>query len=213
MYPSEEVPSGMAAAIPALFPGYDPDPEGVFEDPWPVLQAWSPDNSAPERPLMCLATLDENGAPDARHVLLSGLDQHGLYFHTSTATRKATQLAAHPQAVISIAWPEAGKQLVVQGVVSLTSRQEAEVSYRSRSDYLKTLAWANSPELALRPVKERRRAWAAVQLSDEAPPTWRGYVLEPTRVTFWRGDEAGPSRRTEYQRAGTTTWQRTHLPG
>jgi pyridoxamine 5'-phosphate oxidase len=182
-----------------------------------VLAEWLPDNDDPSRPLITLATVDTEGRPDARNVLLSEYSPGGFSFHTDSRSRKVADLAANPSAAFAIAWPAELRQLSVQGVVERASSEEERAAYARRSRYLQLLAWLNSPEFALLPLADRERAWAEFEAehpegSLEPPPTWLGFLLRPTRVTFWRGTPTTASRREAYT-LSEGDWQRQILPG
>jgi pyridoxamine 5'-phosphate oxidase len=182
-----------------------------------VLSDWLPDNDDPARPLITLATVDAHGRPDARNVLLSEYSAGGFSFHTDSRSRKVADLEANPSAAFAIAWPAELRQLSVQGTVERASSDEERAAYARRSRYLQLLAWLNSPEFALLPLAERERAWAEFDAehpdgSLEPPPTWLGFLLRPTRVTFWRGTPTTASRREEHTLT-ETGWQTSVLPG
>jgi pyridoxamine 5'-phosphate oxidase len=175
------------------------------DDPWDLLRAWLPPNDDPERPLVTLATVDDDGAPDARTVLLSEYDEQGLYVHTDARSRKAAQLAAHPAAALVLRWPEQLRQVVVRGVAEPAPADECARAYARRTPYLRRLAWVNTAELAALPVAERRSRWAAFAAERPVdtlrpPDTWVGFLVRPTSLTFWTGDPGAASRRVEYRR-------------
>lgn len=183
---------------------------------WELLVAWLPANDDPERPQITLATVDPTGAPDARTVLLSWFDRDGLAFNTDAASRKVRDIGADDRVALSILWPGFTRQLVVQGHAVAQTADAAEAEYARRSPYLQQLAWQNTHEYALLPDEQRRREWTAFGgLHPEGfspAPTWTGYVVAPTRLTFWESSPDTASRRTEFAvRDGA--WERTLLPG
>jgi pyridoxamine 5'-phosphate oxidase len=197
--------------------GHDqPDGDEVAPDPIALMLMWLAPNESDLRPLMTLATIDSAGDPDARSVLVSRADRDGLHFHTDTTSRKVSQLEAHPRATALLAWPDVGRQLVVAGAVRRETPDEADAAFRARSAYLRVLATQNSLRTARLPIAQRRMRWAEAVRDGAAdgpvPPTWVGFVLRPSRLTFWRGDPEGPSNRVEY-RAGEEGWAITKLPG
>lgn len=178
---------------------------------FPLLADWLPANDDPERPQMILSTV-RDGAPDARTVLLSEWDETGLYFHTDSRSRKVTDIAANPAVALTFLWPGFTRQLVVQGQAAIAPEAELEAAFAARSPYLKQLAWLNSPEFAQRPLDERVEKWASFVLTDEAPNTWTGFVVKPTRLTFWQSNPDTASRREEYTLVDGQ-WQLSYLPG
>ncbi len=186
--------------------------ENGFRDDWPdapdeVLAEWLPSNEDPARPLMTVATVDESGAPDSRTTLLSAWDEHGFYLHTDARSRKVAQLERDPRVSLTLHLPAAARQITVQGVASRAPAEELEWAFEHRSPYLQQLAWQNTVEFASLPRIDRISAWEAFQADHPegftAPPNWTGFVVRPSRITFWVGSTVTASRRVEYSR-GTT---------
>ena len=173
-------------------------------DPWTLLADWLPANEDPARPVMTLATVSAEGDPDARTLLLSEYDEHGFYFHTDTRSRKVRQLAADGRVALMLHFPDRARQLTVQGVAEVAPGDELRRAFRARSPYLQQLAWQNTVEFAGLPLADRLAAWSAFR-DDHGdgfgqPPTWAGYLVRPSRLTFWIGNPDTASRRTEYTR-------------
>ena len=192
-------------------------------DPFELLPEWLPANTDPARPLMTVATVDADGAPDARSLLLSEWDADGFSFHTDSRSRKALQLASSPAVALCIPLlgiPEPGvsHQLTVQGVASPASAENLARVYAARRPYLQQLAWQNTPEFASLAQDDRIAAWAEYQATHAEgfvpPATWVGFVVRPTRMTFWFGSELTASRRVEYRRDGVDgAWEASILAG
>lgn len=184
--------------------------------PWQLIAEWLPANGDPERPQMTLATVSPSGEPDARTVLLSEFDSQGFYFHTDALSRKAASIVANPAVALSFLWPAFTRQLVVQGRAEVAPAAEIAAVYRSRSPYLQQLAWQNTFEFAQLPDEERRASWASFAASHAEgfaqPDNWIGFLVRPSRMTFWTSDPEAASRRTEY-RATSGGWTVAHLPG
>ncbi len=178
---------------------------------YPLLDEWLPSNSDIDRPQMILSTVSPAG-PDARTVLLTEFDDDGLYFHTDSRSRKVADIAANPAVALTFLWPNFTRQLVVQGVASVAPADEQTAAFARRSPYLKQLAWQNSPEFAQLDLGERVSEWAAFEVPAEAPPTWIGFVVRPTRLTFWQSNPDAASRRDEYTLVDDA-WTLAHLPG
>ena len=178
---------------------------------FPLLDEWLPDNSVLERPQMILSTVSQ-GAPDARTVLLTEHDAEGLYFHTDSRSRKVADIAANPAVALTFLWPNFTRQLVVQGLASVAPLPEQAAAFERRSPYLKQLAWLNSPEFAQLPLASRVEAWAAFDVPADPPPTWIGFLVRPTRLTFWTSNAEAASRRDEYTLTDGE-WVLTHLAG
>jgi len=211
---------------PARMFGSDVHPDASLDDPLDLLDLWlsrvegtaspgGPSVDATSTPLMALATIDQDGFPQVRHVLLSTYDRGRLHFHTDTRTAKATELEANPWAAATLAWPEIPRQLTVGGEVVAETASERAAAYARRSRYLQLLAWVNDAELAKRSEADRKRAWTEFDSAHpdlEPPPTWAGYALVPERITFWRGIRDAPSQRVVCRRT-SGSWSIERLPG
>lgn len=192
------------------------------DDPIVLLERWLPRNDDPERPLMTLATIDADGLPDARSLLLSEWDAAGFYWHADARSRKIAQVTRVPAVALCLPLlgtphPETKHQLVVQGVAEPAPASEQKRAYAARSVYLRQLAWQNTPEFAARPQQERIAAWDAFARAHAGtelapPPTWTGYLVRPARLKFWFGSSETASRRLEYARRDDV-WERRILAG
>jgi len=209
-----------AEAVTRMSTGMEADPglglPLVPADPFDLLTAWLPANSDPDRPQMVLSTVSASGAPDARTVLLSEFDSSGFYFHTDASSRKAAHILANPAVAITVLWPGFTRQLVVQGHAEVAPAEEIAAAYELRSPYLKQLAWQNSHDFAQLSLQERRGRWAEMvkQTAGELdqPDGWIGYLVRPSRITFWGSNQDTASRRTEYTLADGT-WTVSFLAG
>ena len=179
---------------------------------FPLLHEWLPANDQLERPQMILSTVSAAGAPDARTVLLTEFDEEGLYFHTDSRSRKVADIAANPAVALTFLWPGFTRQLVVQGTAAVAPAGEQAEAFERRSPYLQQLAWLNSAEFAQLPLAERVEQWASFDVPADPPPTWIGFVVRPTRLTFWQSNPETASRREEYSLVDGA-WELSHLPG
>ena len=186
-------------------------------DPWELVAEWLPGNDDPERPQLTLSTVTPAGEADARTVLLSEFDPAlGFYFHTDALSRKASNIVNNGSVALTFLWPGFTRQLVVQGRAEVADPAEIGAAYRKRSPYLQQLAWLNTFSYAQLPIEERRARWAefAAEHADgfDQPDTWIGFLVRPTRMTFWSSNPDAASRRTEY-RESSGGWTIAYLPG
>ena len=182
-----------------------------------LLLDWLPPNTSEERPQVQVATVDEEGRPDIRTVLLSEWDEHGFAFHTDAASRKVVQLTANPAVALEVLWPGFRRRLVGRGTAHSPDRAALDRAYAARSPHLRQLAWLNTAEMAQPTPSARAREWARFAAAHDmatlaAPESWAGFVVRPDRLTFWLPDPLGPSHRVEY-RAHADGWSEHHLPG
>jgi pyridoxamine 5'-phosphate oxidase len=185
-------------------------------NPWDIVSDWLPANDDPERPQMTLSTVTPSGEADARTVLLSEYNTDGFFFHTDAMSRKASNIVNNASVALTFLWPGFTKQLVIQGRAEIAPAYESAAVYARRSPYLKQLAWLNTFEFAQLPLAERAARWAEFAAShDESidpPDTWVGFLVRPTRMTFWRSNPDAASRRVEY-RESSGGWTVAYLPG
>lgn len=187
---------------------------GVDPDPLQQFRHWLEEAVAAELPepnAMTLATVDADGRPKARVVLLKGLDDAGFLFFTHYTSAKGRQLAANPHAALVFLWHELERQVRIEGAVELLPRAEAEAYFRSRprASQLGALASRQSAVVANREILEQRfeqlerwHAGGAVPM----PEQWGGYRLLPTLLEFWQGRPGRLHDRLCYRRREEGGW-------
>jgi pyridoxamine 5'-phosphate oxidase len=165
----------------------DPDPLKQFNN-W-FQQAISA--GAIEPNAMSLATVDGQGHPSSRIVLLKSVDPRGFSFYTNYESRKGRELAQNPNAALTIFWPQLERQVCIRGRCSKLSRQESEAYFKSRPLGSRLGAWVSSQssKIANRDFLEKRLEEVTAQYGEEPPlpDYWGGYVLDPVTIEFWQG--------------------------
>jgi pyridoxamine 5'-phosphate oxidase len=161
----------------------------------------------PEPSAMSLATVDPDGSPSVRIVLLKGLDPRGFTFFTDFRSRKGTDLDAHPRAALLFFWQELERQVRITGRVTNIERAEADAYFRSRPLGSRLGAWASHQSSVIpdRGWLEERVAEMAQKFGDAPPlpPHWGGYRVVPEVMEFWQGRENRLHDRLRYRKDET----------
>jgi pyridoxamine 5'-phosphate oxidase len=183
-------------------PALSDDPIEQFGDWFARAQAEVPLPDA-----VCLATVDGDGAPDARMVLLKGFDSHGFRFHTNYASPKAGQLEHARWAALVFYWPELDRQVRVRGTVERLSAEESDGYFTTRPRERQLSAWASPQSRVLRDraeldllVEEAGRRFEGTDVP--RPDAWGGYLIEPEVIEFWQGQVGRLHDRFRYSRDG-----------
>lgn len=170
--------------------------------------------SAIDPTAMTLATVDAQGRPSARIVLLKGYDENGLVFYTNYQSRKGQDLAANPNAALLFYWPGLERQIRVEGQISKTSAEQSDAYFHSRPLASRISAWASpqSQEISRHDL-DARMAQFTKSLGDSParPPQWGGYTLTPHYFEFWQGRANRLHDRVTYTLDGKGQWLRARL--
>jgi len=163
---------------------------------------------------MTLATVDPDGRPSSRTVLIKDFDERGFVFYTNYESRKGHDLAVQPYASLLFFWPELERQVEIAGRVEKVSDADSDAYYASRPLPSRLGAWA-SPQSQPIPGKAWLLAKAAEMgvrhgLNPKRPPHWGGYRVIPERVEFWQGRPSRLHDRLVYTR-DLETWHRVRL--
>lgn len=192
--------AGSGPADPGARTDYDGEPlthADADAAPLDLLERWYAaalaDPRVGEPAAMVVATVDADGVPDARTVLLKGLDARGLVFYTNLGSAKARQLAARPAAAVVLPWHDMHRQVRLRGPAEPVDRELAAAYFASRPRGAQVGAWASrqSATLAARADLEARvveldARWpegTAVPLPDH----WGGYRVRPVEIELWVG--------------------------
>lgn len=154
---------------------------------------------------MCLATVNAEGKPWQRTVLLKGIDQRGLMFYTNLGSRKAREMSDNPNVSVIFPWMRLDRQVIVGGQVEKLTKTEVLGYFLKRPRGSQLAAWASqqSSRLSSRQALEAqfikmKEKFAAGEIP--VPDFWGGYRLVPSEFEFWQGGENRLHDRFQYLR-------------
>lgn len=163
-------------------------------DPFSEFEAWFADvrlAGVSEPNAFVLATVDEDGTPSARAVLMKDFSKDGIVFYTGLESRKSRAMRATGLAAATFVWTVLHRQVRFEGTVSEVTPEESDAYFATRPRGAQVAAHASrqSEEVAERGVLDRRFADLDQELGDVVPrpENWGGWRLEPRTVEFWQG--------------------------
>lgn len=181
-------------------------------DPFRQFDAWfdeAVEDRLYEPNAMALATVDRDGRPSSRVVLLKGRDPRGFVFFTNYDSRKAGELAGNPHASLLFYWDKLHRQVRIEGEIASVSAEESDAYFDSRPYGSRIGAWA-SPQsrvvagrAALEGLEAEYRARFPEAGPVPRPPHWGGLRVVPATIEFWQGRRDRLHDRLRYTRDGS----------
>ena len=190
------------------------------DDPFALLAAWLEEatKSEPVDPnAMAVATVDPDGLPNVRMVLLKGFDERGLVFYTNTDSQKGRELGSNPKAALVFYWKSLGRQVRLRGSTEQVEDAEADAYFATRPRLAQIGAWASKQSA---PLESRHAFEKAVALytakfnvgAIRRPPNWAGYRIVPLVFEFWCARPFRLHDRLEFRRADRDApWRKSLL--
>ncbi|QQG37136.1 MAG: pyridoxamine 5'-phosphate oxidase [Micavibrio aeruginosavorus] len=195
------------------------NPQDGPQNPLPLFAEWlktAEKTEINDPNAMCLATIDPDGHPSVRIVLLKDVDERGFVFYTNRESRKGQALSLHPQAALCFHWKTLGRQVRVEGTVMIVDDAESDAYYASRPKGSRLGAWASRQS---RPLENRSTLVHRIEELEKQyqgtdniprPPHWGGYRLKPDYIEFWHDGTSRLHTRLVYKR-GEKGWERSLL--
>jgi pyridoxamine 5'-phosphate oxidase len=193
------------AGLPAFDPGLAPGSPLALFHRWFAEAAYA---GQAEPHTMTLATVDADGRPDARTVMLHDADERGWHFATHSTSVKGSQLAGHPYAAVTFYWNAQARAVRLRGRVVPAYAAETSADLHARSTGALAAALAGRQSEVLESREELERAYAAAWQRAHRDPaaeatTWTGYVLVPDEAEFFQGEADRLHVRLQYLRGST----------
>jgi len=191
------------------------DRDALDDNPFVVFERWlqdAVDAKLPDPTAMTVATVDGEGQPSQRIVLLKDVSQNGFVFYTNTESRKASELQQNPKISLHFPWHILERQVKVCGQVQPLSVTDVARYFMSRPKPSQLAAWASqqsrpiaSKQLLIEKFNQVKQKFSEGKVP--LPSFWGGYTVIPHEIEFWQGGEHRLHDRFVYRRQAGNSWR------
>ena len=192
------------------------DRDDLSDQPLDQFKKWfkdALDAQVIEPTVMCLSTVDADGRPSARIVLLKDVHEEGFTFYTNQESDKGKQIEQNPKVTLLFYWGELERQVRIKGVAEKIDDASATEYFQSRPKGSQIGAWASHQsevipgrEVLQERVMELEKKYKKVEKLPK-PRYWGGYLIRPQEFEFWQGRSSRLHDRFRYIQAGPDNWQ------
>lgn len=194
------------------------DADNLDIDPYQLFDSWFAEakkNEINDADAMAIASVDSDGMPSVRMVLLKEVTFEGFVFYTNYTSRKASELLATGKAAFVMHWKSLRRQVRVSGKVKQVPAAQSDAYFASRPRGSQIGAWASdqSKSLDSRKTLEQAVADAETRYPQDIPrpPHWGGFLIRPDEIEFWADGEYRLHDRFRYTRNAAGIWQAARL--
>lgn len=190
------------------------------QEPFKLFGDWLKEAEASEvndPNAVALATVDENGLPNVRMVLLKGFDSNGFVFYTNFESRKGQEILGQKKAAMCFHWKTLRRQVRLRGPVEIVTDEEADAYFQTRARGSRIGAWASKQSRPLesrfaleKAVAEYTARYAIGEIP--RPPHWSGFRIRPVSIEFWKDQKFRLHDRIEFRRqAPDGEWEKVRM--
>jgi len=196
------------------------DISDVAKNPIKQFKIWMKEalkSEVPEPNAMTLSTVNPDGLPSGRIVLLKALDKNGFTFYTNYTSDKGKDMAKNKNVALTFVWLELERQVRIEGIVKKVSRKNSEKYFQSRPKKSQMGAWVSSQSEVIENRKVLEESMKDLEKKYKnkevlpCPPHWGGYLVQPVAIEFWQGRRSRLHDRIRYKLTKKGKWKMERL--